>query len=260
MTCRCNGISLYYVSRRRRNRSAIDDVGRSVPEPSKSVIWLESKTPPIDQPDLAHQLRRRLTWRSEGSMNHLALRPTPSRESDTVGSILRNETSHVVLTRSSARYMFAVKISAPAPCYIYVSMLFDTVFKKAYEFLSEEILLKRTLSSRIVLQCDISICTEGAGKHSNIAEHWFTAQKGESCVISDDKINFTEAYPEYLTSCTRNSELRLQSPLARVRLFHLREYSPRGLIKFKPYFPFNATISPQAPPTLELISNAFHKW
>jgi hypothetical protein len=35
---------------------------------------------------------------------------------------------------------------------------------------------------------------------------------------------------------------------------------PSGLIKFCPHFPFSATISPHAPPTFELISNAFHRW
>jgi hypothetical protein len=34
---------------------------------------------------------------------------------------------------------------------------------------------------------------------------------------------------------------------------------PRGLRSFSQYLPLRATISPQAPPTLELISNAFQR-
>ena len=34
---------------------------------------------------------------------------------------------------------------------------------------------------------------------------------------------------------------------------------PRGLMSFSQYLPLRATISPQAPPTLELISNAFQR-
>jgi hypothetical protein len=33
----------------------------------------------------------------------------------------------------------------------------------------------------------------------------------------------------------------------------------RGLMSFSQYLPLRATISPQAPPTLELISNAFQR-
>ena len=33
----------------------------------------------------------------------------------------------------------------------------------------------------------------------------------------------------------------------------------KGSRKFCPYFPFKATISPQAPPTFELISKAFQR-
>lgn len=34
---------------------------------------------------------------------------------------------------------------------------------------------------------------------------------------------------------------------------------PRGFMSFLQYLPLRATISPQAPPTLELISNAFQR-
>jgi hypothetical protein len=34
---------------------------------------------------------------------------------------------------------------------------------------------------------------------------------------------------------------------------------PRGFKSFSQYLPFRATISPQAPPTLELMSNAFQR-
>jgi hypothetical protein len=34
---------------------------------------------------------------------------------------------------------------------------------------------------------------------------------------------------------------------------------PRGFTSFSPYLPLRATISPQAPPTLELMSNAFQR-
>ena len=36
-------------------------------------------------------------------------------------------------------------------------------------------------------------------------------------------------------------------------------YKPRGFRSFAPYVPLSATIYPQAPPTFELISNAFHR-
>lgn len=116
----------------------------------------------------------------------------PAQNLDSRKHILKNsyesESSEKVRTRSSARYMFAVKISASAPCYrigirISTSLHEGCIAKKmkAHHLLAQEVLLQRPFPNRIVLQRNISIRRECTWQNGDVSEYrleWFVEDIG----------------------------------------------------------------------------------
>jgi hypothetical protein len=79
-------------------------------------------------------------------------------------------------TRSSARYILAVKMSAPAPCFD-ASAIRSRRNKQssAYHGFTQEILLQGPLSHRVVLKRDVAVGTESTRKHRDVPKHRFPA-------------------------------------------------------------------------------------
>ena len=76
------------------------------------------------------------------------------------------------LTRSSARYMLAVKMSAPAPCCGHVEYGAHSRIRhvNAHHLLSEEVLLERALSRLVVLECNVAIRREGTRQDRDVTK------------------------------------------------------------------------------------------
>ena len=106
--------------------------------------------------------------------------------------------------------MFAVKMSAPAPCY---AKSVKEISRDPCACLSfaEEILLQRTLSTNIVLKGDVPVCTKGTGKHSDVTEHGFPEKRKKVEQIRENgrALFLTAVCPRCWRSCTRSFEQQL---------------------------------------------------
>lgn len=142
--------------------------------------------------------------------------------------------------------------------------------------LSQEILLQRPFTRDIVLERDVTICAESSGEHGDVTKDRLPGKwvGFKSWLWWDEvrkKINPWKRVRENLQRFVKNvwhlvlkilssNYKEMKNQLAYTQQNIVENTTPKGLIKFCPYFPFNATISPHAPPTFELISNAFQRW
>ena len=108
-------------------------------------------------------------------MNRHALRPIPNKESGQPDLVWQN----CIFNRLTYTILSEVHIGGENVCpstvlHFLLETAIETATKETYEFLSKEVLLQRTLSGRIILQCNITVCTEGTRKHGDITENRFT--------------------------------------------------------------------------------------
>ena len=118
-------------------------------------------------------------------MNRHALRPIPNKESGQPDLARQN----CILSRFTYTILGEVHIGGENVCpstvlHFPLETAIETGTKETYEFLSKEVLLQRTLSGRIILQCNITVCTEGTRKHGDITEYRFTIK-----MLGNDRVD-----------------------------------------------------------------------
>ena len=107
-------------------------------------------------------------------MNRHALRPIPNKESGQPDLVWQNCIfNHLTYTILSEVHIGGENVCPSTVLHFLLETAIETATKETYEFLSKEVLLQRTLSGRIILQCNITVCTEGTRQHRDVAEDRF---------------------------------------------------------------------------------------
>lgn len=109
---------------------------------------------------------------------------------------------------------------------------------------SDEVLLQRAIAFFVVGQSDVPVRREGSRSARGLSF------PQDPLAVFHNTHN-TVMYPNIDSNGLSRMLLILYSKFCA---------ATSGFRRFRQNMPFKATISPQAPPTDELMSNAFHKW